>query len=58
MTADLQERPQATLDTTRELNGKAARQVDEILEQSQRNERPAKPTLAYHIPFAGVRYYF
>lgn len=58
MTTELKERPQAALDSTRELNRKAARQVSEILERSRRNERAAKPAVAYRIPFAGVRYYF
>lgn len=58
MTTELKERSKAALDSTRELNGKAARQVSDILEQSRRNERTAKPAVAYRIPFAGVRYYF
>ena len=41
-----------------ELNGRAARQVNAILEQASREKEEPKTFVAYRVPMAGVRYYF
>ena len=42
----------------RELSGKVARQVSEILAEAGQREKVPQPVLAYRVPTPGVRYYF
>ena len=52
---------QVTEAEVRELNGKAAQQVSDILEEASHQEsvvRPERPAMVYRMVAPGVRYYF